>query len=128
MLFLFLILLAPGPVWSEETFSVEPIKHNQGRKWRIGYYEGGEDISYQENLSMTIKGLMELGWIKSSKIPQQKGVQTKQLWNWLATRVRSDYLEFVKNAHYSSNWNRALFCSQRCRQRDCRQGDGALFS
>ncbi|MCP4404498.1 MAG: hypothetical protein GY801_45250 [bacterium] len=53
---------------------------NSDKKWRIGYYEGGEYIDYQKIFSMTVKGLMELGWIEAVEIPPQKGEQTKELW------------------------------------------------
>ena len=83
-------------------FSTTPTTHN-GKKWRIAYYEGGEYINYQQVLTATVRGLMELGWIKNIDIPTQHGEQTKDLWNWLATNVESDYLEFT--AHYSANWD-----------------------
>ncbi len=86
------------------TFSTAP-KTNDGKKWRIGYYEGGEYIDYQKILTATVKGLMELGWIEPAEIPRQKGEQTKELWAWLAANLKSRYVEFVKDAHYSANWD-----------------------
>jgi ABC-type uncharacterized transport system substrate-binding protein len=88
-------------------FSTNPATNN-GKKWRIGYYEGGEYISYQRNLLMTVKGLMELGWIETIEIPSQAGEQTKDLWNWLVADTKSEYIEFVEDAHYSANWNKEL--------------------
>jgi ABC-type uncharacterized transport system substrate-binding protein len=41
-------------------------------------------------------------------LTHQKGEETKQLWNWLATEAESKYLQFVKNAHYSANWDDKL--------------------
>lgn len=87
-----------------ETVDTNPVT-NQGKKWRIGYYEGGEYIDYQKIFTTTVKGLMELGWIEYTHIPTQKGEQTKQLWDWLATEAKSDYLEFVKDCHYSAKWD-----------------------
>ncbi|MGD9008156.1 MAG: ABC transporter substrate-binding protein, partial [Desulfobacteraceae bacterium] len=63
-------------------FSTRPITNN-GKKWRIGYYEAGEYINYQKTLIATVKGLMEMGWIEKAKIPAQKGIQTGDLWKWL---------------------------------------------
>ena len=83
-------------------FSTVPTTHN-GKKWRIAYYEGGEYINYQQVLTATVRGLMELGWIKNIDIPPQHGEQTKDLWNWLAANMESDYLELV--SHYSANWD-----------------------
>lgn len=85
-------------------FSTAPVK-NSGKKWRIGYYEGGEYKDYQLTLIATIEGLMDLGWLEKSAIPPQNGIQTKALWNWLAKDAKSEYLEFVADAHYSANWD-----------------------
>jgi ABC-type uncharacterized transport system substrate-binding protein len=94
----------PAVAANEGDFSTAP-RTNNGKKWRIGYYEGGEYIDYQKIFTETIKGLMELGWIEQANLPIQKGEQTQQLWNWLATKAKSKYLRFVKNAHYSANWD-----------------------
>ena len=83
-------------------------KLNDGKKWRIGYYEGGEYIDYQVIFTATIKGLMQLGWIKQTDIPPQKGEQTTDLWKWLSTDVKSKYVEFVKDAHYTAKWDDKL--------------------
>ncbi|MCP3942184.1 MAG: ABC transporter substrate-binding protein [Desulfobacteraceae bacterium] len=85
-------------------FSTQPVKNN-GEKWRIGYYEGGEYYDYKGVFIATIKGLMELGWIEKANIPVDKGEFTTKIWNWLATEMKSDFLEFVKDAHYSSKWD-----------------------
>ena len=100
------IFMACVPVLAAD-FSTTP-KDNTGKKWRIGYYEGGEYIDYQKIFSETIKGLMALGWIKKEALPPQSGEQTKELWNWLATQAQSKYIEFVKDAHYSANWDDKL--------------------
>ncbi|MCP5150206.1 MAG: ABC transporter substrate-binding protein [Ectothiorhodospiraceae bacterium] len=85
-------------------FALTPVA-NAGTKWRVGYYEGGEYIDYQKTLMETVRGLMKLGWIETAEIPAQKGEQTAELWQWLSTKARSDYLEFVPDAHYSADWN-----------------------
>lgn len=85
-------------------FPTDPSTNN-GQKWRIAYYEGGEYIDYQKILVETVRGLMQLGWIEVAEIPQQNGEQTKEIWQWLSTVARSDYLEFVADAHYSANWD-----------------------
>jgi len=51
---------------------------------------------------------MKLGWIETTVIPPQKGEQTKDLWNWLATNAISKYIRFVRDAHYSANWDDML--------------------
>lgn len=85
-------------------FSMQPVD-NDGKRWRIGYFEGGEYYHYQETLIETVNGLMKLGWIEQTEIPFQEGEQTSQLWQWLASDLKSDYIEFVRNAHYSTDWD-----------------------
>ena len=91
----------------DKTFGTTPVKKHE-EKWRIGYYEGGGYIDYQQILISTIKGLMKLGWIEETSIPPQKGEQTQELWNWLASNAKSDYLVFVADAHYSANFDDKL--------------------
>ena len=91
----------------KETFNTTP-KTYKGKVWRIGYYEGGEYIDYQKIFTETVRGLMKLGWIETTVIPPQKGEQTKDLWNWLATNAISKYIRFVRDAHYSANWDDML--------------------
>ncbi|MEM7251193.1 MAG: ABC transporter substrate binding protein [Pseudomonadota bacterium] len=81
---------------------------NNGKKWRIAYYEGGEYRDYQKVFIETIAGLMKLGWIEKAEIPPQEGEQTKELWKWLTTNASSEYLDFVVDAHYSAEWNDKL--------------------
>ena len=49
-----------------------------------------------------------MGWIKRTKIPPQSGEQTADLWKWLTTNTKSRYIEFVKDGHYTANWDKAL--------------------
>lgn len=91
----------------KKVFSTGPVKNN-GKKWRIGYYEGGKYKDYQLTLIATIEGLMDLGWIEKTEIPPQKGIETKDLWIWLGKEAKSDYLEFVPDAYYSANWDDKL--------------------
>lgn len=82
-----------------------PVK-NHGKKWRIGYYEGGEYIDYQKNFISMLQGLRDLGWLRFDEVPAQEGEGIEGLWKWLGT-VKSDYLEFVQNAHYTAHWDDA---------------------
>ncbi len=112
-LFLVMLVCVTAPVLHAEVpadkavFSSDPVKNGEQR-WRIGYFEGGEYIDYQKILIETIKGLMKLGWIEKVEIPDQTGEQTAQLWRWLQEGIRSDYIEFVADAHYSAQWNETL--------------------
>lgn len=87
-------------------FSTKPTT-NDGQKWRIAFYEGGPYTNYQNLMVETVRSLMKLGWIDTSKIPPQKGEETEALWNWLVYGAQSDYLEFVADGHYSAGWDKA---------------------
>ncbi|MGI9335388.1 MAG: ABC transporter substrate binding protein [Gammaproteobacteria bacterium] len=88
-------------------FSTSP-RTNNGEKWRIGYYEGGPDANYADYLGAVVRGLMDLGWIEIDKLPNPEAGSSEPLWRWLASRARSEYLEFVPNAFYSAQWDVAL--------------------
>lgn len=88
-------------------FSTAP-KTNNGKKWRIGFYEGGDYIDYQSTLIATVNGMITLGWIEKIEIPKQESAHTSALWNWLSANVKSNYLEFPADAHYSANWDDEL--------------------
>jgi ABC-type uncharacterized transport system substrate-binding protein len=106
LLFIFAFLVNVSVMAADKgNFSTAPATAPDGKKWRIGYYEGGEYIDYQTTLTATAKGLMELGWIEKAEIPPQEGEQTKTLWNWLVADAKSNYIEFVQDAYYSANWN-----------------------
>jgi len=82
---------------------------NNGKKWRIGFYEGGPWPDYQETLIETVICLVDLGWIKKFELPDlQKPDDTRMLWNWLSHNVKSNYLDFVEDAYWSSNWEDSL--------------------
>lgn len=82
-------------------------KDNKGKKWRIGYLQGGDYNSYQQSLASIVKGLMRLGWIKEAELPKpatDKEIAT--LWQWLATEAQSDYLQFVADARYDATFSK----------------------
>lgn len=80
---------------------------NNGRKWRIGYLQGGSYNSYQKSLIALVEGLMGLGWIERQSIPpQENDKDTDKLWAWMASEIKSDYLEFSADAYYASNWDK----------------------
>lgn len=108
-LLILLPLLAPVLVIGADkgNFSTAP-KAKNGAKWRLGYYEGGTYPDYQASLMATVRSLMDLGWMEQANIPPQKAEQTAELWSWLATRTKSDFLEFVPDAHYSTDWDEVL--------------------
>ena len=92
------------PFVSAENVSSNPITKN-GKKFRIAYFEGGEYIVYQTMLTYIIKGLMEIGWAEMDEIPPQEGEQTDKLWNWASNNIKSKYIDFIYNGHYTCNWD-----------------------
>ena len=104
ILFFFLFSAVSVMAADKGSFSVKPGTNN-GKKWRVGYFEGGEYINYQLNFLGIVRGLMDMGWMENAKIPEQSGEQTAQLWQWLTDNTKSRYIEFVKDAHYSGNWD-----------------------
>jgi hypothetical protein len=80
---------------------------NKGKKWRIGYYEGGSWQDYRESLKAVVEGLMEIGWIEKQTLPQvsiSDQPATYPLWNWMASSLNSQYIEFVADAFWTSDW------------------------
>lgn len=85
----------------------EPLKKNgpilnNGAKWRIGFCQSEPYQDYASNFYYIIKGLEEAGWVSGTKdLPFKTGQDdTEEMWNWLALRNVSQYLEFVKDAYY----------------------------
>ena len=82
-------------------------RDNKGKKWRIGYLQGGDYNSYQQSLAAIVQGLMRLGWIQEAELPKatsDKEVAT--LWLWLSTEAKSNYLQFVADAKYDAGFDK----------------------
>jgi ABC-type uncharacterized transport system substrate-binding protein len=94
---------------SQDSMPFTPKKKPAGGKWRIGYLEGGPYIQYQLTLRATVLSLAKLGWISPIEIPDFADPEdTAEMWKFLSSKVKSDFLEFVDDAHYSSNWDDKL--------------------
>ena len=107
LLFALIYLFAGGTVQAFEMsdqFSTAPVLDN-GKKWKIAYYEGGSHGNYYHYLEATIKGLMELGWIEKASFDNVTGNDTGRLWQWLVRSAESDYLVFLDDGYYSANWD-----------------------
>lgn len=99
-------LMTSEMVYAQEMkkYSIKPVKNGENR-WRIGYLEAGKFADYQMNLIAIINELMSLGWIEKREIPPQAdGTDNTALWKWLATSIDSEYIEFVEDAYWTSNW------------------------
>lgn len=86
-----------------DRFSTAPVTHD-GAKWRIAYYEGGPYNSYEKSFIAIVNALAELGWMEPAPGLSAMASNRKR-WKWLARSANSDYLEFVKDAFYSANWD-----------------------
>jgi ABC-type uncharacterized transport system substrate-binding protein len=78
---------------------------NGGKKWRIGYLEGGHYLNYPITLRAIAEELAALGWME--KISWPKGSEegdARLIWNWLATHAQSAYLTFLPDAFWSAEW------------------------
>lgn len=77
---------------------------NNGKKWRIGYYEGGPYSDYTDTMRTLVKGLIELGWIKDENPPELFDEMSKPYLTWL-NQCNSPFLSFNKKDSYSADWD-----------------------
>lgn len=106
MLCIIIVFCASGWAWAEP-FPSAP-RDNNGQKWRIGYLEGGGFEDYQTIFLQIVAGLMEKGWIEPMQLPDEYDPDHARVWEWVADNVRSDYLEFVEDAFYTSGFDAQL--------------------
>ncbi len=105
--FLITSLLTSSGFAGEENFPVTP-KTKNGVKWRIGYCEGGAYTNYPKNLRALILAFSEIGWIEKIVLPPQEGIETAKLWQWICSNVKSEYIQLVADAYWSSDFNKDL--------------------
>ncbi|MCK9224612.1 MAG: hypothetical protein M0R46_09570 [Candidatus Muirbacterium halophilum] len=103
---LILIFLLLFSFSCKENISYKPITNN-GKKWQIAYYQGGDYTSYPAYTKQVVKNLSKLGWIQPFVYPDwKKEVSMEIIWEWLSSNIKSDYIEFKKDGFYCSNWDR----------------------
>jgi ABC-type uncharacterized transport system substrate-binding protein len=101
---LIFMLMAPVSICAADDGALSPVLNN-GRKWRIGYYEGGPYINYPANLRAIVAGLAELGWMAPLTIPATSDdTDAKTVWDYLVQHTQSRYIEFVADGFWSANW------------------------
>ena len=91
-----ILLLLSGAALQAAESDTLPVLNN-GQKWRLAYYQGGEYIDYSHYLRVTVEGLIEKGWISPVVIPEQLET-ARELWSWLAVNAHSHYLEFLPDS------------------------------
>ncbi len=77
-------------------FPSSPHRKPGGGKWRLGYIEGGDYPEYPALLRAIVQGLQDLGWLSLPPMPED--LNSRQMWDFLATNTHSDTLEFVADA------------------------------
>lgn len=98
-------LIIPTIVLAQKSNSLSPVL-NQGKKWRIGYYEGGSYVNYPANLRTLVAGLTELGWMAPINIPKMKDATgSRPVWDILVRNAQSQYIEFVEDGYWSAQWS-----------------------
>ncbi len=103
---LYAVLHAVAPRADADAYRTAPTT-NAGKKWRIGYYEGGAYINYPANLKTIAQGLVKLGWLNSGDIDRVVAAEdSKDVWLALS-EVKSDFLHFVETAYDSADWDKA---------------------
>ncbi len=93
-------------------FSTTPVT-NQGKPWRLAYYQGGQTGNYYEYLRAVVGGMMSLGWIEERSMPNYPSKDSKQLWAWLAQHAGSKYVTFAPDAFYSAGWDQQARVAER---------------
>lgn len=79
-----------------------PRLRDDGSKWRIGYYEGGQYRDYEVIFKATLRGLMALGWMDELALPPENDPEPGGFWRWLSSQARSDYLEFPADGWHAA--------------------------
>lgn len=98
------ILYPIYPVEGSHGFRTHPTTHN-GKKWIIGYYEGGPYVNYPANLRAIAAGLAQMGWMEKIPIADVKNPpDSKTVWAALSN-TKSAYLRFDPQAYYNANWD-----------------------
>ena len=108
LLTVILLLITPLSVIAKDSkYKTTPLLNN-GKKWRIGYYEGGPYINYPVNLVTLVKGLSELGWMETITIDAKNNpTDSRAVWDELS-KAKSRYIQFVPDAYWSANWDKTV--------------------
>ena len=78
---------------------------NDGKKWRVAYYQGGSIPFYTNIQKEIIKELMRKGWIDDAPLPPSWPEAEPPYWSWLCDEATSRNHEFLPENGYSAFWN-----------------------
>ncbi len=105
---LLILFLGASCSIKKDDFSIKP-RSNNGKKWRVGYLEGGPFVGYPMTLKALVQGLSSLGWVEEVQFPAQSDeTATEELWAWMANNVKSQYIEFAADAYWSNRWDNVI--------------------
>ena len=107
VLLMALLLLAPAAVSAHDDSAGMAPTLNDGRKWRVGYYQGGGYGNHRASLLAIVAALTEMGWVQVDTPPDGDPEDALGVWNWLSDPSRSDHLEFPEDAFYDARWDEA---------------------
>lgn len=97
--------LAGTPAGRDDDAPMGPVL-DQGRKWRLAYYQGGLYNDYVPVLKSIVEHLEGLGWLQGADAPcVRESLDTRDIWQCLEQEVKSPYLEFVQDAFWSADWD-----------------------
>lgn len=100
-LIILVILASIVPTDNSFGFDVTPVQKTDNTRYRVAFYEGGLYPDYIAILKQTLNGLMELGWIEQTDLPDF-GKDHKKFWLWASENLKSEYIEFVKDGYFAS--------------------------
>lgn len=96
---------APPGFTQADQGAYAPIMNANSTTFRIGYLEGGPYAPYATALKATVAKLAEFGWCEPVTFPEFDDPEdTRAVWDYLASSLRSDFLTFPADAFYSANW------------------------
>ncbi len=94
----------PAEERDQQRFTTIP-RDNNGKPWRVAYYEGGPHGNYYDYLHSVVDGLVALGWIEGKGPPAGLKRDSRELWNWLVRNASGKYLHFAADTFYSAGWD-----------------------
>lgn len=94
--------------WEKTFFSSDEFQPclNNGKKWKIGYLQGGKAQRFELTLRNFIDNMAKLGWLEPvdwSGLP--KSATAENAWNYLAENMQSKYLRISKRHFWNYDWS-----------------------
>ncbi|MBM9617022.1 ABC transporter substrate-binding protein [Desulfobulbus rhabdoformis] len=99
-----LLIVSFSGVFISSCFAKNEPRLNNGKKWRVAYYEGGPFSEYTDTMRTLVAGLIELGWITKENPPDYHQEMPKPFLDWLI-KSNSPYLSIEPENCYSANWD-----------------------